>query len=223
MMPVLKPAITRVINLSLSQGCFHRDWKTAIVQPLLKKIGLELTNPNYRPVSNLTFISKLIEKCMWSQLNRHCLTYKLQPDYQSAYREHYSCKTALLKLSNDVLWAFERQEITALMALDLSAAFDTVNHKVLLQMLSDKFGISDHALHWFKEYLQSQLFKVLINNSFSKEIDLKYSVPQGSAAGANIFNLYCSTLEDIIPPDLQLSGFADDHSIHKSFNANNRS
>ena len=81
MLPVLKLAITKVVNLSLSQGYFHEEWKTAIVCPLLKKIGLQLTNSNYRPVSNLTFISKLIEKCMWDQLNRHCLTYKLQPDY----------------------------------------------------------------------------------------------------------------------------------------------
>ena len=69
-------------------------------------------------------------------------------------------------------------------------------------MLSDKFGIMDHALHWFEEYLQPRSFKVLINNSFSKEISLKCSVPQGSAAGANIFNLYCSMLSEIIPPDL---------------------
>ena len=114
---------------------------------------------------------------MWTQLNRHCLTYKLQPDYQSAYREHYSCETSLLKLTNNVLWAFKRQEIMALTVLDLSAAFDTVDHAVLLQILNDKFGISDYALHWFEEYLQPWSFKVLVNNSFSKEINLKYSVP----------------------------------------------
>ena len=120
------------------------------------------------------------------------------------------------------MWAFQRQQIMALTSLDLSAAFDTVDHEVLLQMLSDKFGITDQALHWFEEYLQSRSFKVLINNSFSKEISLKYSMPQGSAAGANIFNLYCSTLSKIIPSDLHLSGFAEDHSVRRKFNTNNR-
>ena len=101
-----------------------------------------------------------------------------------------------------MLWAFEHQNMTA---LDLSAAFNTVDHAVLLQTLTDKFGITEHALHWFEEYLQPISFKVLINNSFSKEINLKYSVPQLSVAGANIFNLYCSTLSDVIPTGLQLS------------------
>ena len=111
----------------------------------------------------------------------------------------------------------------ALTALDLSAAFNTIEHDVLLQMLSHKFGITGNALHWFEEYLQPHSFKVLINNSISKEINLlKYSVPQGSAARANIFNLYCSTLSEVIPKDLQLSGFADNHSLCQEFSANNR-
>ena len=103
---------------------------------------------------------------MWQQVNTHCLSYNLQPDYQSAYRPSYSCETSLLRLSNDILWAFERQHIIALTVLDLSAAFDTVDHYVLLQTLTDKFGITDHALHWFEENLQPRSFKVLINNAF---------------------------------------------------------
>ena len=77
-----------------------------------------------------------------------------------------------------MLWAFECRNIMALTALDLSAAFDTVDHAVLLQTLTVKFGITDCALHWFEEYLQQRSFKVLRNNSFSKEISLKYNVPQ---------------------------------------------
>ena len=118
MLPAILPAVTKIFNLSLSDGPFHNEWKTAIVGPLLKKIGLQLINSSYRLVSNLTFISKLIEKCTWEQVNIHCLTYNLQPDYQSAYGEHYSCETSLLKLSNSVLWAFECRNIMALTALD---------------------------------------------------------------------------------------------------------
>ena len=80
MLPVVLPAVTRIVNLSLSEGLFHCDWKMAIVRPVLKKVGLQLINSNYRLVSNLTFISKLMEECMWQQVNTHCLSYNLQPE-----------------------------------------------------------------------------------------------------------------------------------------------
>ena len=83
---------------------------------------------------------------MLLQLSHHCDNYSLQPDYQSAYREHYSCKTAIFKLSNDILWAMEKQQVTCLVALDLSAVFDTVDHPTLLSVLRHKFGIEDKAL-----------------------------------------------------------------------------
>ena len=108
LLPKILPLITKIVNLSLCQGQFIRDWKTAIVRPLLKKEGLQLIMSNFRPVSNLSFISKIIEKCMLLQLSQHCNNNNLQPDYQSAYREHYSCETAVLKLSNDILWAMEK-------------------------------------------------------------------------------------------------------------------
>ena len=84
------PTITKLINVSLTQGIFAEEWKTVIVHPLLKKLGSELTPSNYRPVSNLSFLSKLLEKCALQQFNKHCITNKLLPDYQSAYRKNYS-------------------------------------------------------------------------------------------------------------------------------------
>ena len=158
---------------------------------------------------------------MLLQISQHCDDYNLQPDYQSAYREHYSCETAILKVSNDILWGMEEQSITSLVALDLSVAFNTVNHNILLSILSNKYGIKGEALKWFDEYLHPRSFMVAINGAYSKERNLEVSVPQGSCAGANIFNLYCSPLQDIVPEDLQLSGFADDHSVRKAFKAGN--
>ena len=219
MMPTVLPLITKIVNVSLTKGEFHRKWKTTIVQLLLKKIGLDLIHANFRPVSNLSFISKVIKCCMLLQQSQHCEEFNLQPDYQSAYREHYSCETTVLKISNDVLWAMEKQEVTSLVALDLSAAFDTVNHAILLDILNHKFGIEGEALQWFDQYLCPRSLKVTINSTYSTEHDLDVSVPQGSCAGANVFNLYCSPLSEEIAPNLQLSGFADDHSVHKSFKA----
>ena len=98
-----------------------------------------------------------------------------------------------------------KQHVTCLVALDLSAVFDTVDHPTLLSVLKHKFGIEDKALQWFDQYLRPRSFKVTINGNYSSDKDLSVSVPQGSCAGANIFNLYCSPLHEVIPTDLQLS------------------
>ena len=216
------PIIAKIVNLSLTQGEFCRCWKTAVVRPLLKKVGLALIHSNYWPVSNLAFISKIIERCMLLQISDHCDKYQLQPDYQSAYREHYSCETGILHVSDDILWAMEKQSIISLVMMDLSDAFDTVDHDILLTILRTKFGIEDKALKWFDSYLHPRSYMVTINGKYSREVNLDVSVPQGSCAGVNIFNLYCSPLQELVPDNLHISGFADDHSIRSSFKADNR-
>ena len=97
--------ITKIINLSLGNGDFCRSWKVVVVRLLLKKLGLHLIHSNFRPASNLPFVSKVVERCMLMQVNHHCDSYILQPDYQSAYREHYSCETVVLELSDKILWS----------------------------------------------------------------------------------------------------------------------
>ena len=107
----------------------------------------------------------------------------------------------------------------ALVAIDLPVAFDTVDHTILLNILNAKYGILGQAPKWFDNYLHPRSFEVAIEDNYSKPKDLEVSIPQGSCAGANIFNLYCSTLHEVIPEDLTLSGFADDHSVRKEFKA----
>ena len=99
--------VTRIVNVSLENGIFASKWKIAIVCPLLKNAGMDLMLSNLRPVSNLSFISKVVEKVVLTQFNKHCITHGLIPDYQSAYRANYSCETALTKNVNDILWAME--------------------------------------------------------------------------------------------------------------------
>ena len=130
-LPSITGSITNIINLSLEQGVFAKNWKTAIVRPLLKKLGLDLIPPNYRPVSNLLFLPKHLEKCALQQFNDHCAKYDLMPDYQSRYCTNYSNKTSLVKLTNDLLWGMEYQEVMTLTVLDLSAAFLTADHQIL--------------------------------------------------------------------------------------------
>ena len=217
------PSITHVVNLSLDSGTFSDHWKCAIVRPLLKKQGLELMYKNYRPVSNLKFVSKLTEKVVLMQFLEHCENHDLLPDHQSAYRKDASCETSVIKLCNDILWCMEKQEILACVLLDLSAAFDTVDHDQLLRVLQLSYGIDAHALKWYDMYLRPRRFKVCVEEAYSSEQNLTFSVPQGSASGANIFTAYCQSIVSVIPAGVTLQGFADDHFAHKGFKASSRS
>ena len=134
------PTITYLVNISLQDGVFASGWKTSIIRHLLKKPNLDLIPFNYHPVSNLSFLSKLLEKCAMDPVNEHCNLHKWLPDYQSAYCNGYSCETAMKRLVNDILWTMENQNVTAVMALDLLVAFNTVNHKILSSVLEHNFG-----------------------------------------------------------------------------------
>ena len=216
------PVLTKLTNMSLEYGVFATAWKTAIIRPLLKKANLELIASNYRPVSNLSFISKVVEKAALLRFNAHCEEHHLMPDYQSAYRANYSCETAVTKLINDLLWAMENKEVSALAAIDLSAAFDTVDHEILLDILNIKFGISGTALHWFDTYLRPRDFKVIVGDHYSTPKELDFSVPQGSCTGPVLYLAYASTMQEIIPNQISLYGYADDHALTTNFNANDR-
>ena len=211
------PAITHLVNSSLDQGAFCNTWKEAIVKPLIKKKSLGTQNSNYRPVSNLSFISKIIEKVTLEQFNTHCSENSLVPEYQSAYRKNHSCETSLVKLVNDILWNMDRQLVTSIVILDLSAAFDTVDHDLLLDVLEARFGIAGKARKWYESYLKPRKFRVAIGEEKSQPRQLDYSVPQGSIQGAFLFIAYASTLEEIVDTKLELNGFADDHSVRRAF------
>ena len=122
----------------------------------------------------------------------------LMIDYQSAYRGNQSCETAIVKLVNDSLWAMENKYVTAMITIDLSAAFDTVDHDILLNTMFYKFGISGNAIEWVNSYLRPRSCKVNIKNSYSTERQLNFSVPQGSVAGPVLYHAYASTLEDVV-------------------------
>lgn len=213
---VLISPITDLVNISLSQGVFATEWKEAIIRPLLKKAGMELICKNYRPVSNLPFLSKLVEKAVLQQTNLHCETNAPLPDYQSAYRPGFSCETALANIVDDILWAFENQEVTQLCLMDLSAAFDTVNHQVLLEVLEKQFGIEGTALCWFRSYLENRRCTVNVGSEYSTPQKLNVGVPQGSLGGPVMYSQYASTLQYVVPSSFKLYGYADDHCIKKS-------
>ena len=116
-------------------------------QTIVKKAGLDLISSNYRLASNLVFLSKVLERVVLEQFTTYCDTHKLIPDYQSAYRKHFSCETSIIKVVNDTLWNFENQEVCAMCMIDLCTAFDMVDCHILLQVLQSRFGVSEQ-LQW---------------------------------------------------------------------------
>lgn len=121
----------------------------ALVRPQLKKDGLPPVFKNFRPVSNLAYISKLVETVVTKQLQHYLNCHNLFPVFQSAYRQTHSTETALLKVMNDILLDMNKQCVTLLILLDLSADFDTVNHDTMLRRLEYSFGMHGKALSWF--------------------------------------------------------------------------
>ena len=171
----LVPTITDIVNMSLRDSL-----KTALIRPLLKKTGLDSDIlKNYRPVSNLTFISKVIEKVVSGRLNEHLINNSMFDPLQSAYRDKHSTETALIKVHNDILSALDAGSSAILLILDLSAAFDTIDHNILLSRLCNIYGITGNALDWFRSYLTGRIQRVVIENAVSGDQELGFGVPQG--------------------------------------------
>ena len=138
-----------IVNRSITAGIFPSVFKSALIRPGLKKIGLDPDElKNYRPISNISFISKIIEKCVHNQLTSYIETENLHASYQSGYRKHHSCETAVTKIHNDILLMMDKQSNVVLLLLDLSAAFDTISHSLLLKKLKDLYGIQGNVLKW---------------------------------------------------------------------------
>ena len=140
--------------------------KTALIRPLLKTNGLDSDIlKNYLPVSNLTFISKVIEKLLSGRFNEHLINNSLFDPLQSAYRDKHYTETALIKVQNDILSALNAGSSAILLMLDLSAAFDTIDHDILLSRLCIVYGITGNALDWFTSYLTGRIQRVVIEDS----------------------------------------------------------
>ena len=153
---------------------------------------------NYRPVSNLSFLSKILEKSVAKRLNAHIEEHMLSNHAQSAYKRFHSTETALLKIHNDIICNMDNGKVTALTLLDVSAAFDTIDNATILERLHGHFGSSGTVLQWFKSYISNRQQRVHIDGSLSCPQDLHFGVPQGSVLGPFLFCLYTTSMSKII-------------------------
>jgi hypothetical protein len=218
------PTLTRIINLSLSHGNVPAELKHAVIKPLLKKLDLELTMKNYRPVSNLPFLGKALEAAVIMQFEEHLNQNGLTDMKQSAYKKFHSTETLLVKVHNDIMTSLDRNEATLLVLLDLSAAFDTIDHKILLGRLNKRYGIRDTALKWFESYLSGRTQSVLVNDRESTKKELKYGVPQGSKLGPVLFNAYIAPLSQVAENNAVFDQkYADDEQLILSFKPDSHS
>ncbi|KAK6191023.1 hypothetical protein SNE40_002773 [Patella caerulea] len=212
----LCPVLTHIVNTSLSSGTFPDALKEALVFPLIKKSTLDNNVfKNYRPVSNLSFLSKLVEKVVSVRFKDHLKFQHLDEPFQSAYKKLHSTETALLRVHNDVLIKLDSKNVVFLVLLDLSAAFDTIDQPLLLKRLQNYFGITGYALKWFESYLTSRKQSVVINKQSSKPVYIKYGVPQGSVLGPLLFTAYTCPLGKLLRDhNLDYHIYADDTQLY---------
>ena len=151
---LVAPYFTKQFNCSLSTGHFLSGYKEAFIAPIIKKAGLDTTDvSSYRPISNLSVVSKLLERIVARQLMAYLSSADLLPTLQSGFRPFHSTETAVLQVTSKLLQAVDRGEVGVLVLLDLTAAFDTVDHDILLRRLQQTFGVDGNAHQWFRSYL----------------------------------------------------------------------
>ena len=190
--PAISVLITHIINVSIDTGVIPEQLKLARVVPLYKK-GSKREACNYRPISALCTISKVLEKVIYNQLNDYFIRHKLLFELQSGFRSSYSTDTCLINLCDYIRIERDKGNYTGMVLLDLQKAFDTVNHEILLSKLS-AIGADEGALKWFRSYLSGRSQVTDVDGTLSTKKPIACGVPQGSILGPLLFILYVNDM-----------------------------
>ena len=214
---VLAIPITDICNLSITSGKFPDSCKLAKLKPIYKKGSLTEAS-NYRSISLLPLISKVIEKVIRDQASAFFNSTNLLYNYQSGFRKNHSTDFCLSFLNDKILKGFDQGLITGMILIDLQKAFDTIDHDILLQKLY-AIGFSKHSVNWFRSYLTNRIFLVNLGNVFSQQACVSSGVPQGSILGPLLFLIYINDMSQAVKCNFFL--YADDTCLacqHKDIN-----
>ena len=214
---VLAKPITDICNLSITSGKFPDSCKLAKLKPIYKKCSLTEAS-DYRPISLLPLILKVIEKVIHDQTSTFLNSRNLLYNYQSGFRKNRSTDFCLPFFNDKILKGFDQGLITAMILIDLQKAFDTIVHDILLQKLY-AIGFSKHSVNWFQSYLTNRTFLVNLGNVFSQPACASSGVPQGFILGPLLFLIYINDMPQAVKCNLFL--YADDTCLvcqHKDIN-----
>ena len=217
---VLALPISQLCNLSISLSTFPQHCKIAKLKPQYKK-GSRTEPKNFRPISLLPLLSKLIEKTIHDQVQNYCNENNIFFSFQSGFRGKHSTDTCLTYLHDKILKGFDEGLLTGMIAIDLQKAFDTIDHEILLSKMP-LLGFSNNTIEWFRSYLSNRTFHVSLNSYMSSAGKIICGVPQGSILGPLLFLLYINDMPQAVETDLFL--YADDTGLvfqHKDINKMN--
>ncbi|GAA6081682.1 uncharacterized protein LOC116721974 [Tachysurus ichikawai] len=209
--PVIAAPLTVLINLSLYTAEIPPAWKEAVVLPLYKG-GDQADLNNYRPISILPWVSKILEILVNKQLINYLNVNGIISGAQSGFRSGYGCVTATTKVLNDITSALDNKQNCAAIVIDLAKAFDSVDHNTLIHRLSS-IGVTDHSLVWFSNYLSHRVQRVRFENLFSHSLPVTRGVPQGSILGPTLFSIYINNIPQAVGNSL-IHLFADDTILY---------
>ena len=207
----LAKPLTKIINLSITEQTFPKEWKYAEVIPIYKNKGAKEDPDSYRPVSLLAIAGKILEKAVQLQLKNHLYINRIIPDHQHGFRPNHSTTTCTISIADAIAQNTDKGRISALVALDFSKAFDTINHKKLLNILRTDALLSENSANWMESYLSQRTQSVRVGTALSRVLSVTAGVPQGSVLGPILFTAYTARMP--IPEFGKQFMFADDTTL----------
>lgn len=212
--PFLLLYIKHIVNCCISSCTFPDCWKESMVRPL-PKVSSPTEVSDLRPISILPTLSKVCERVLLDQLRGYLRDYNILPETQSGFRSGHSCCSALLSVTDDIIAAADEGKITALVLLDFSKAFDTINHELLISILH-YIGLGSCAEALLRSYIINRHQRVVIGDVFSSPALMTSGVPQGSILGPTLFSIYSAFIMDKILLS-KFHMYADDSQLYFSF------